>query len=80
MEDKKIIFHMLNEIIEALLGSGLRSSNSTVGGSVARASAARVSIIKLTQRSCTAVIADASWLLATADTNARMTAVTLADS
>ena len=47
----KIIFHMLNEIREDPLGSGCLFNNSNVGGSVARAKAAKVSCIKFTQSS-----------------------------
>ncbi len=57
--------------------SGLRSRIDGVGGSVARARAAKVSIIRLTQRSCTALRTDCSSLLATAETNVKMTAVML---
>jgi hypothetical protein len=48
-----------------------------VGASVANARAAKVSIIKFTQSSCTAVRTDCSLLLATADTKVRTTAVIL---
>ena len=68
---------MLNEIIEAFLGSGFLSRRSGVGGSVARAKAAKVSMIKLTHRSWTAVRADCSELLAIEETKAKTTAVTL---
>jgi hypothetical protein len=44
---------------------------------VAKASAANVSIIKLTQSSCTAVKTDVSSSLATAEMNVRITAVML---
>ena len=47
----KIIFHILNVIIEAPLASGFLLRSSSVGGSVASANAAKVSMIKLTQRS-----------------------------
>jgi len=72
-----IIFHMLNEMIDAFFGSGFLSRSSGVGGSVAKANAAKVSMIKLTQRSWTAVRADCSELLAIEDTKANTTAVTL---
>jgi hypothetical protein len=48
-----------------------------VGGSVANARAAKVSMIKLTHRSCTAVSADSSSLFAMDETKAKTTAVTL---
>src|SRR5579859_220073 len=51
MDCPKIIFHILKEIKDDPLGSGGLLSNSKVGGSVARAKAAKVSCIKFTQRS-----------------------------
>ena len=59
------------------LGSGLRLSMLRVGGSVAKARAAKVSMMRLTQRSWTAVKTDVSVLLATAEMNVRNTAVIL---
>lgn len=72
-----IIFHIVKVISGADFGSGLRSSILIEGGSVASASAANVSIIRLTHRSWTAVRTDVSVLLATADINVRATAVML---
>src|SRR5271170_6757890 len=60
----KIDFHMLKEINEDPFGSGFLFSNSTPGGSVARAKAANVSCSKLIQSNCIGVNADASSLLA----------------
>ena len=57
------------------LGSGFRCSKLGAGGSVASASAANVSMIKLTQRSCTAVRTEVSLLDDTADTKVNTTAV-----
>ena len=51
---------------------GLRLSSSGVGSSVASASAAIVSMIRLTQSSCTAVSADSP--PSTAETNATISA------
>jgi hypothetical protein len=48
-----------------------------VGGSVARARAARVSIIKFTQSSWTAVRTEVMWAEETAETKVRRTAVML---
>lgn len=72
-----IIFHIVMVINGADFGSGLRSSMLGVGGSVARASAANVSMIRLTQSNWTAVKTELSVLLDTADTNVRTTAVML---
>ena len=47
------------------------------GGSVARARAAKVSMMRLTHNSCTAVNTEVSVLLETAETNVKMTAVML---
>lgn len=58
-------------------GSGLRSRILCAGGSVANASAAKVSIIKLTQSSCTADKTDVCSEDATAETKVRSTAVML---
>lgn len=77
MDCPTIIFHIVTVIKGADLGSGLRSRILGVGGSVARASAANVSMIRLTQRSWTAVRTDVSVLLATADTKVSTTAVIL---
>jgi len=57
--------------------SGLRSRMDFEGGSVARARAASVSMIRLTQRSWTALRTDSSLALATDETKVRTTAVTL---
>ena len=70
-----IIFHIVDVINGADLGSGLRFSKLGVGGSVARARAANVSMIRLTQSSCTAVRTDVCLLLATAETKVKTTAV-----
>lgn len=59
------------------LGSGFRFKMLGIGGSVARAKAARVSMIRLTHRSWTAVRTDDSVPLDTADTKVRTTAVML---
>ena len=72
-----IIFHMVNVINGADLGSGFRSRIVGVGASVAKARAANVSIMRLTHKSCTAVNTEVSVLLATADINVRTTAVML---
>lgn len=72
-----IIFHIVKAINGADFGSGLRFSKLGVGASVASANAAKVSIIRFTQRSCTAVSTEVSFLLATADTKVNITAVTL---
>jgi len=72
-----IIFHMENVINGADLGSGLRIRILGVGGSVASANAAKVSIIRFTQSSCTALSTDVSVLLATAEMKVSMTAVML---
>lgn len=57
------------------LGSGLRSRILYAGGSVARARAAKVSIIKLTQSSCTADKTEVCSEEATEETKVRSTAV-----
>lgn len=72
-----IIFHMVRVISGADFGSGLRLSMLGVGGSVASARAAKVSMIRLTQRSCTAVSTEVSLELPTADINVSTTAVML---
>ena len=72
-----IIFHIVTVIKGADFGSGGRSRTLSVGGSVARASAAKVSMMRLTQRSWTAVKTEVSLELATADTNVSRTAVIL---
>lgn len=72
-----IIFHIVKVIKGADLGSGLRFSILGLGPSVASAKAAKVSMIKFTQRSCTAVSTDVSLLLATAEMKVNTTAVTL---
>src|ERR1700744_2583800 len=72
-----IIFHMLIVIRASDLGCGGRSRIFLVGASVARASAARVSMMRLTQRSCTAVRTEWFESLETADTKVKTTAVML---
>ena len=72
-----IIFHMVTVIRGADFGSGGRSRMLGVGASVARANAANVSMMRLTQRSWTAVKTEFSLELATADTKVSMTAVML---
>ena len=72
-----IIFHILKVIIEACFGSGFRRSNDEVGGSVARANAANVSWTRLSHNSCTTVRTDCSCALATEETNAITTALTV---
>lgn len=72
-----IIFHMFSVMSGADLRVGLRLRILRVGGSVARARAAKVSMIRLTQRSWTAVSTDSSSLLATAVMKVRRTAVML---
>lgn len=72
-----IIFHIVNVIKGADFGSGFRRSRLGVGGSVANASAAKVSIIKLTHSNWTAVRTELSSPLATAETNVITTAVML---
>lgn len=59
------------------LGSGFRFSMLGVGGSVASARAANVSIIRLTHNNWTAVSTEDSEPLDTAETNVRTTAVML---
>lgn len=70
-----IIFHILSVISGADFFSGFRLRMLRVGGSVASARAANVSIMRFTQRSCTALRTDSSSLLATAETKVRTTAV-----
>lgn len=72
-----IIFHMLKLMRGEDLGSGFRSKRLPEGGSVARASAAKVSIIKLTHKSWTALSTEVPVLETTAVTKVRMTAVML---
>ena len=72
-----IIFHIVRVINGADFGSGLRLSILGLGGSVASARAANVSIIRFTQSSCTAVSTDVSLLLATAEMKVNITAVML---
>ena len=73
----KIIFHMDIVMRGEDLGSGRRSRMERGGGSVAKARAAKVSMIRLTHSSCTAVKTEDSVEDATAETNVRMTAVML---
>ena len=68
---------MVKVIKGADFGSGLRFSILGGGGSVARAKAAKVSIIRFTQRSCTALSTEVSFWLATAEMNVNKTAVML---
>lgn len=77
MDCPMIIFHMFTVIRGADLGSGFRSKIAGVGGSVAKARAAKVSMMRLTQRSWTAFRTDSSLSLDTADTNVSTTAVML---
>lgn len=72
-----IIFHIVKVIRGADLGSGLRFKMLGIGGSVARARAAKVSIIRLTHNSWTAVSTEDSLPLDTAETKVRVTAVIL---
>ena len=72
-----IIFHIVTVMRGADFGSGLRFRILGVGGSVASASAAKVSIIKLTQRSWTAVKTEVSLPLPTAEIKVKTTAVIL---
>ena len=72
-----IIFHIVIVIKGADLGSGRRLNTECEGGSVAKAKAANVSMIKLTQRSWTAVRTELSLSLATAEINVKTTAVML---
>lgn len=72
-----IIFHMVNVINGADLGSGFRSRMLGVGGSVAKARAAKVSMMRFTHSSWTAVNTEVSVLLATADMKVKTTAVML---
>jgi hypothetical protein len=70
-----IMRHMKNEMSESALECGGRFSSSAVGGSVARASAAIVSMMRLTHSSCTAVSTDCPWSSEMALTNVKNTAV-----
>lgn len=72
-----IIFHMVTVMRGADFGSGLRLRMLGDGGSVARARAAKVSMIKFTHNNWTAVRTDVSELLATAETKVSTTAVIL---
>lgn len=77
MDCPTIIFHILRVIRGADLGCGGRLRILGVGASVARARAAKVSIIKFTQSNCTAVNTELSDSEATAETKVNTTAVTL---
>ena len=77
MDCPTIIFHIVTVIRGADFGSGLRFRMLGVGGSVANARAAKVSIIKLTQRSWTAVKTEVSLPLPTAEMKVKTTAVML---
>lgn len=68
---------MLIVIKGADLGSGFLSRMLCAGGSVAKASAAKVSMIRLTQSNCTADKTEDWSSEATAVTNVRSTAVML---
>ena len=68
---------MFNEIKRADFGSGFLLSMLGVGGSVARARAANVSIIRLTQSNWTGVRIGSSLGLVIADTSVIPTAVIL---
>lgn len=70
-----IIFHIGTVIKGVVLLSGVRSNTLGDGGSVASASAARVSWIRFTHISCTAVSTDVSLELATDVTKASPTEV-----
>jgi hypothetical protein len=72
-----IIFHIVIVISGADFGSGRLFNIEAEGGSVASARAAKVSMIKLTHRSCTAVNTEFSSSLATAEMKVRKTAVML---
>ena len=72
-----IILAILTVINGADFLSGLRSRTARVGGSVAKARAANVSIMRLTQSSWTALRTDSSVALATAETKVNTTAVML---
>jgi hypothetical protein len=71
-----ICFIMLTMKSRSVL-SGLRSSRASVAWSVASASAAKVSIMKFIQRSCTALRVDSSDVAARAVTNVMTMAVML---
>jgi len=73
----KIIFHISSVTIGASFGMGGRSSKARVGGSVARARAPRVSWIRFTHNSWTAVMEGVSSQLAMAVIKVIPTAVTL---
>ena len=68
---------MVNVIRGADFGSGRRFRMVGEGASVASASAAKVSMMRLTQSNWTAVRTDCSLSLATADTKVNRTAVIL---
>lgn len=72
-----IIFHMVRVMRGADFRSGFRFKMLGVGASVASARAAKVSMMRLTHSSCTAVREDSSFPLATADTKVSTTAVML---
>ena len=72
-----IIFHMFKVMSGADFGCGFLLSMFGVGGSVARASAAKVSMMRFTHKSCTAVKTDSSFSFATAEMKVSMTAVIL---
>jgi len=77
MDCPKIIVHIPSVTIGASFGTGARSSNARVGGSVARARAPSVSWIRFTHKSWTAVMEGVSSELAMAVINVMPTAVTL---
>lgn len=77
MDWPEIIFHMVTLTIGEPLGSGARLSNRRVGLSVASASAANVSMIRLIHRSWTTVKTDAFVPPDRAETMVRIPAVML---
>jgi hypothetical protein len=72
-----ISFHMRREMSGSDFLSGRRLSNFREGGSVARARAAPVSMIRLSQRSCIALSTDSSLGLCMDVRAVRATAVML---
>lgn len=72
-----IIFHIFRVIKGADLGSGFRFRMLGVGGSVAKARAANVSMMRFTQSNWTAVNTDSSFSFATAEMKVKKTAVML---
>jgi len=72
-----MVFHIWIVTSGAIRGSGSRSSTLGLGGSVAKARAAKVSWNKLIHMSWTGVRTDCSSELETADTKASNTEVTV---